>query len=227
MTAGTAQEPSAKRRTRRLRFDVRRDGARAAIVLALVIAVNVGFWLLLVRPRQARISELEERRKTADVIERQELRTLERLREVKQHVVSAQEGVERFFDEMLSTKAARSVRFQRALNDVGKDFKVVPERVSLGLTQLEQEEIEVLGFSFPLSGGYENLRNFLARLEGLEQFLIVREVALRGAREGGRSLELSVNVETYFNAPDLREQLNQERGWREQQRRRTVSGRGR
>jgi Tfp pilus assembly protein PilO len=85
----------------------------------------------------------------------------------------------------------------------------------------------VLGFSFPLSGGYENLRTFLARLEALDQFLIVREVALRGGREGGTALELSVNVETYFNAPDLRDQLTRERGWRDQQRRRGARPRGR
>jgi hypothetical protein len=61
-----------------------------------------------------------------------------------------------------------------------------------------------MAFSFPLTAGYENLRQFLARLEEIDQFLIVRQVALGGGQEGGRLLQLSVDVETYFNAPELR-----------------------
>jgi hypothetical protein len=45
----------------------------------------------------------------------------------------------------------------------------------------------------------------------MDQFLLVREVGLTGAKEGGRALQLNVYVQTYFSAPDLRERLARER----------------
>ncbi|MDH3284256.1 MAG: hypothetical protein OEQ13_05910 [Acidobacteriota bacterium] len=228
-SATPADEPSrrSRPRVRRRRFDLRRDGLKTAVVLVAILIINFGAWAMLVRPSQQRIRLLEESRTNADLREKKAERSLTALEAVHRHVEEVREDVFRFFDDMLSTKERRSVRFQRALNDVGRDFKVAPERVSLGLTQLEKEEIEVLGFNFPLSGGYENLRQFLARLEALDQFLIVREVSLRGGREGGSSLELSINVETYFNAPQLKDEMDRKRSWRDDSRMRSSRNRGR
>jgi hypothetical protein len=108
---------------------------------------------------------------------------------------------------MLSTKEDRLVKFQSALIEVGREFNVMPEKVSVGYDELAQEGIEALAVRFPLISGYENLRRVLARLESLDQFLIVREVGLTGAKEGGMALQLNVGVETYFNAPELREEM--------------------
>ncbi len=219
---GEAKAPGngAVTRGRRRRFELRRDGLRAALVLGVLLAVNLVFWFVLVRPRQAEIALLRETKQTADVTEAQARRQLEELRRVHRHAKAVQEGIRVFFEEMLSTREQRLVPFQRALTSVGEEFGVEPRQVGVSLETLAQEGIEVMTISFPIQGGYENLRRLLARLEALDQFLIVREVSLRGSDRGGRELQLNVAVETYFNAPWAREEEARLRAWKKKARRR-------
>jgi Tfp pilus assembly protein PilO len=186
------------------RFDVRKAAPRLLLLLLAVLLVDVALWSLFVRPRQAEIARIETEKQGDAATEKKSAEALAQLQRVHDHVVGIQEGVTRFYDEMLSTKRDRMVPFQRALDGVGRDFNVRAERVQVGSQSLAAEGIEAMAFSFPLTAGYENLRQFLARLEEIDQFLIVRQVSLGGGQEGGRLLQLSVDVETYFNAPELR-----------------------
>lgn len=198
-------------RPRRSLFDLRRDGPRVAAVLGVLLALDVVLWFALVRPVRAELADLRERKTTADQVELRERQRLQQLRQIHAHVQGVEAGIKTFFDDMLSTKKQRLVPFQGDLMQVGDEFNVAPRTVSVGLEELEKEGLEALAFSFPLTGGYENLREFLARLETMEQFLIVRGVGLTGAKEGGRALQLNVEIQTYFSAPDLRERLARER----------------
>jgi Tfp pilus assembly protein PilO len=183
---------------------VRKAAPRLLLLLLAVLLVDVALWSLFVRPRQAEIARIETEKQGDAATEKKSAEALAQLQRVHDHVVGIQEGVTRFYDEMLSTKRDRMVPFQRALDGVGRDFNVRAERVQVGSQSLAAEGIEAMAFSFPLTAGYENLRQFLARLEEIDQFLIVRQVSLGGGQEGGRLLQLSVDVETYFNAPELR-----------------------
>ncbi len=186
------------------RFDVRRAAPRLLLLLLAVLLLDGALWSLFVRPRQAEIARIEAEKQGDAATEKKSAEALAQLKRVHDHVVGVQDGVDRFYDEMLSTKRDRMVPFQRALDGVGREFNVRAERVQVGSQSLAAEGIEAMAFSFPLTAGYENLRQFLARLEEIDQFLIVRQVALGGGQEGGRLLQLSVDVETYFNAPELR-----------------------
>ena len=195
-------------------FDPRRDGGPLAIVLAVIVLANIGVWYVAVRPIEQQIARLELDEQTADQARERSRRRLETLEKAYRSVLDRQEKVRLFYEQMLATRAERSVPFQRALGEVAKEFGVRPQQVSIGFSGLPQEGIEVMSLTFPIDGGYENLRRFLARLESLDQFLIVREVALQGGPEGGRMLRLSVSLETYFNDPSLREEQAREREWR-------------
>ncbi|MBP7149420.1 MAG: hypothetical protein KBD01_17960 [Acidobacteria bacterium] len=215
--AGEQARPAPSRARRaRTHFDLRRHGLRVAVIFGGLLLLNVAFWLALVRPRQVEIARLSEAKARADVTEKAAAKALEARRTVQAHVQGVQTGVQRFYEDLLSTKERRMVPFQRALAQVGREFNVEPERVAYSMKDLTAEGIEAVGFSFPLTGGYENLRRFLARLEELEQLLIVRQVSLAGGDEGGRMLQLNVNVETYFNAPGLREREKEvpKKDWR-------------
>lgn len=201
------------------RFDLRREGLRVLVVLGVLLLANLGFWWIVVRPLEVRISEKQEQKLSAKKTEQASAQKLEKIREVHEHVMQTKEDVRRFFDDMLSVRAERFVPFQTALHRVGKEFKVSPQRAAITHQELEQEGIEVFAFTFPLNGGYENLREFLAKLEQLDQFIIVRQISLRSAaKEGGRNLQLDIAVETYFNAPNMREEIERERLWKLKQR---------
>ncbi|MDQ7088540.1 MAG: hypothetical protein Q9Q13_12110 [Acidobacteriota bacterium] len=204
------------------RFDLRRDGGRIMVVLAGLLVLNLAFWWIVVRPLQEQIEIRQEQKATARKTEQASAQRLEQIRRVHDHALAVQQHVRTSFDEMLSVRSRRFVRFQTALYEVGREFKVQPRRAAITRQELEQEGIEVFAFTFPLNGGYENLRSFLARLEQLDQFLIVREISLRSeAREGGRNLQLDIAVETYFNAPNMKEEIERERLWKLKQRRRS------
>ncbi len=197
------------------RFDSRRDGLRLAMVLALLLVINIAVWWIAIRPLQARIDQREESKRVATQTERLSKKRLKELREVHEHALAVESGIRTFFDDMLSVKVKRMVAFQKAVHEVGKEFRVQPQRVASNMSQLEAEGIEVFTYTFPLHGGYENLRRFLERLERLNQFLIIREVALRSSsKDGGRNLQLDIAVETYFNAPNMREEIERERLWK-------------
>ncbi|MCU0231107.1 MAG: hypothetical protein MUC67_06980 [Acidobacteria bacterium] len=197
----TARRPAAPASQR---VDVRRAAPRLLLLLLAILLLNGVLWSLFVRPRQAEIARIETEKQSDAATEKKSAEALAQLQRVHDHVVGIEDGVNRFYEEMLSTKRERMVPFQRALDGVGRDFNVRAERVQVGSQSLAAEGIEAMAFSFPLVAGYENLRQFLARLEELDQFLIVRQVSLGGGEEGGRQLQLSVDVETYFNAPELR-----------------------
>lgn len=194
-------------RGKRRRFDLRRDGIKIMGIFLGLILLNILFWVGFVRPQEAAISKLEELKRTSDLQQEDARRALQDLRNVHTHAGEVQAGVGQFYDTMLSTKRERMVPFQRVLTSIGKEFRVRPERVTVGNSDLPQEGLEVMAFNFPLSGAYGNLREFLARLEQQEQFLLVREVSLAGANEGGQTLQLNIGLETYFNAPELRAEL--------------------
>lgn len=201
----------ARRAPRRRRFDARRDGGRVLLVVAVVLLLDLAFWFWVVRPRQEHIDRLTSQKVTADATYAQQAHKLERLREVHAHVRKMEEDIRTFLDDYLSTKRQRSARFQAAIFNVGRKYRVAPESATPTRQDLEQEGIESTAWSFPVEGGYENLRKMLADLEALDQFVIVREIRLGSGREGGNRLQLGITVETFFSAPGLRERLERER----------------
>lgn len=213
---GEAPEPAARPKRR---FDVRRDAKLLLAIFGGVLVLNLAFWILLVRPRQGEIKTLELRKLSANLTEKEAGEQLTALRALHGKVTGNQQAIRTFYDEMLSTKRERLVPFQRAVAQVARDFDCEPERTAVSSTQLEDEGIESLALTFPITGGYENLRGFLADLESLQQFLIVREVTLSGAKEGGQDVQLNVAVETYFDAPGIREEKERERADKAKRRR--------
>ena len=69
----------------------------------------------------------------------------------------------------------------------------------------------MLTISFPLEGGYENLRRFVNALETSENLLIIDQINLTENRAGGRGLRLAIDVTTYFDAPHLKDLKAQSR----------------
>ena len=206
----SAPAPPARRTTGR-RFDLRRHGLVVAGALAALVAADVVWRLALIRPLQRDLQLRESGQAQSEDVEKKTGQELAETKEVYEKVKATERNIERFFREMLATKEARLVPFQSALIKVGQEFNVLPEKVAVSSNELEEEGIEAIAFSFPLVGGYENLRRFLARLESLDQFLIVRQVGLSGAREGGQTLQLSIECETFFNAPEIRTRMEAER----------------
>lgn len=212
MSAPNSSPPVNRPRSLRRPLDLRRDGPRAALFLGILLVLDASLWFGLVRPARRQVAVLKTVQEQAQRSENSQRAALAEIKAVHERVTTTQKNIDKFYREMLATKEERLVPFQRELVKVGQEFNVAPERVAITYSELDKEGIDSLAFAFPLTGGYENLRRFLSRLEDLDQFLIVREVGLAGGKEGGQALQLSVVVETYFNAPQLREEKEKAAG---------------
>ena len=186
---------------RRFKFDIRQAGPRILIVLLVLAALNVGFYLLLTRPKmreysglavgsQPQLTRLDERR---NEVESQE-RYLEALRK-------AQQDLRRLRDEVLSTRELRMVEVQTELTELCGRFSIDIHSVTFDNDLLDQENLDKLIMVVPLQGNYANLRRFLQAVESSDKFLLVEQVALAEAKLGGVMLELNVTLATYFDSP--------------------------
>ncbi len=210
---------------KRRRFDLRRDGGRVLAGLGVVLLINLVFWYWFVRPRQSQIAELQQQKATADSNLLENRKKLANLERVQNHVASIEAFIERFYDEDLSTRPKRLTSFQRAIFTMGRKYKAVPEGSSSTRQDLEKEGLQGYQFVFPVEAGYENLRKLIADFEALDQFIVIRQIQLNSGREGGRRLQLGVEIETFFSEPGLRERLEEERRAKRTQRGRSYSKR--
>lgn len=186
---------------RRFKFDIRQAGPRILIVLLALAALNVGFYLLLTRPKmreysglvvgsQPQFTRLDDRRR--------EVESRERFLEALQ---KAQQDLRRLREEVLSTRQRRMVEVQSELASLCGRFSIDLQSVTFENDVLEKENLDKLIMIVPLQGNYANLRRFLQAVESSEKFLLVEQVALAEAKLGGVMLELHVTLATYFDAP--------------------------
>jgi Tfp pilus assembly protein PilO len=186
---------------RRFKFDIRQAGPRILIVLLVLAALNVGFFLLLTRPKmreysglavgsQPQLTRLDDRRNEVEAQERY----LEALQK-------AEQDLRRLREEVLSTREKRMVEVQTELAALCRQFSISLESVNYESERLQEENLDKLVMVVPLQGNYANLRRFLQAVESSERFLLVEQVALAQAQLGGVMLELNVTLATYFDAP--------------------------
>jgi len=185
---------------RRFKFDIRQAGPRILIVLVVLAALNVGFFLLLTRPKIREFSDLA-------VGSRPQLTKLEQRRnEVEEQegfleaLQQAEQDLRRLRDEVLSTRERRMVEVQSELDEICRRFSIDLQSVTFESDLMERENLDKLIMVVPLQGNYANLRRFLQAVESSNKFLLVEQVALAEARLGGVMLELSITLATYFDA---------------------------
>jgi Tfp pilus assembly protein PilO len=189
---------------RRIRFDVRQAGKQLLTIFLAVLAVNVLFGVLLVRPRikayraltedsQPRLLRVQKRQKEVEAREKF-LATLEQSRG----------ALEKLRGEILSTRQKRMIAVQYELSQLAKQFGINMERIQYENDILEDEALERMAMVVPLAGGYQNLRRFVQAVEGSDKFLVLERVALETGQEGGVLLQLNITLATYFDSPEMR-----------------------
>jgi len=185
-------------------FDVREKAPVIAVVIAIWLGLNLVFAFLVNMPRSREVTVLsaevqhlnrEILKKTADI---------DRLRPEHARVLRGNSNLEVFYDEVLSTKEDRLIRFQREIRDLATKFNINMDAVTYPREVLANR-VTKLGAAMPLSGSYENLRSFLETVERSENFIVVESIQLANSKEGGVILSLTILLSTYFVDPDAPE----------------------
>lgn len=192
--------------------DAEADARRVLVTLGAVAAVNLVVFLFLTEPlyRTSRVRLAEWEAMGQRVEQRQ--REVERLESQLERLGRQQKNLEQFYDRILSDKVARMTAIQREIRSIAGQFQVDPQSVSYSPSYLPAEELVQFDVAFPLRGSYESLRQFVSRVESSEYFLIIDDISLGDAREGGVVLNLNVRMHTYFRDREFRPEEKGKRG---------------
>jgi Tfp pilus assembly protein PilO len=189
----------------RFRLDPRRDALKICAVLGALLLLNLVFTLAVLRPRSNRVRSLEVEKATFDQTYRRAETQARLAAESYERASQVQQQLEEFYGVMMSTARDRLGRTQAEILRIGEKFDTLPDPLQLNPKDLEEQEVQLLTISFPLQGGYENLRGFVNEMERSSQLLIIDQINMAENRAGAGGLRLNIDVTTYFDAPHLKE----------------------
>jgi Tfp pilus assembly protein PilO len=186
------------------RFDIREERLRVGAVLAAVAVLNLALYLTLNLPRMHR--EAVEGRRVGAVT--QSLSELSRrvgiMKELDRRFETERGKVDTFFNDLLGAKDSRMVRIQREVRAIAASLGMDPESIAYQPEFLDKVGLVRFTINVPLVGDYRNLRQFISKIENSENFLIIDSVTLGGSKDGGALLDLSIQLSTFFNAPEMK-----------------------
>jgi Tfp pilus assembly protein PilO len=187
--------------TQRRRFDIRQAGPRIALVLGVLAAINLAFYLFYVRPVVNEYATLRGSESGPEQIdERRE--QVEKREAFLGGLKKAEDDLQYLRREVLATRSERMVEVQKELKELTRQFGIDLLSVNYNNEILYDEKLERFQITVPLEGGYSALRRFLQAVEHSSKFLLVERVALGTGKEGGVILQLNITLATYFNAPE-------------------------
>ena len=186
-------------------IDVRKDLKSAIIIGGVLLFANAAVYGILVRPRITAFHDLEGSRAAFKKELSEAERTQKTLAAFYEKLQATQTNISDFYEKILGSKQDKLISVQREIVDIGAEYRINPEIVSVTNKDNEENGLEEFSISVPVEGDYADLRNFIAKLESSKSFLIVEQISLTGTKEGGLTLQLQIQLTTYFNAPWLKE----------------------
>jgi len=184
-------------------FDIRRESGTIIMVLIAAFVVNALFFIFLTRPaissyrflnadNNPTIKALDQKRETAKELENRLTR-----------IESTESNIKEMYQDIFGTKDQKMIDIQLEIVSIANQFGINPESVAYDSEEMQEEAVERFSISLPLSGTYANLRQFINEVENSKNFLIIDRIFLRTAKEGGVTLQLNIQLSTFFNAPYL------------------------
>lgn len=185
----------------RFQFDIRQSGRRIVWALVGLVVLNLAATFLVVRPKVRELDGLRETNAPRRLAKQTLIADVESREAYVAALDQAELDLATLRDDVLSTKNRRLVAVQLEVARLADEFGVRFEQVRNKNAILEDEELEYFGMVVPLEGGYANLRQFIQAVESSEKFLVIEQVALDEAKDGGALLQLNITVATYFDFP--------------------------
>lgn len=187
-------------------FDVRERASVITIVILVWLALNLAFTFLVNVPRAGRLTALEDEVNSMQALIAGRRGDVERLKPHHTRVVEGNTDLDKFFEEVLSTKGKRLIGFQKEIRDIARKFNINMDAISYPRESMPKDKVTKLSAVMPLTGSYENLRSFIRTIEASENFIAIESVQLANSKEGGVILSLNITLSTWFVDPDLKEE---------------------
>jgi len=186
-------------------FDVREKSATIAVVILVWLGINLAFAFLVNVPRAQQQSTLDQAVHHAAGLLGSKMDDVARLREHYTRVMEGRSNLDKFYADVLSTKNERLISFQKEIRDIAGKFHISLESISYPREEFTKDKVAKFGATMPLTGSYENLREFIDTIEKSENFIVIESIQLANSKEGGVILSLNIMLSTYFVDPEIHE----------------------
>lgn len=184
------------------RFDLRVHLTPILAGLAGLLVVNLALLLLVTQPRLSAARNADETTaELAGAVEK-DVKRVDGLESSVEEMQESRAVLERFFREDLATKKERLVAVQREIYGIARTFQVEAAQLKFNHESVVGTNLVQLTVNIPLSGGYNNLRQFINKIENSDLFLIIQSIQLQEGDRGGAMLNLNVRLVTYFAVED-------------------------
>ena len=185
-------------------FDVREKMGVIVVIIVAWLGLNLAVAFFINIPRAQKVAALDEAVVRAAAALSTRTNDVTRLREHHARVLAGRLSLEVFYSEILSTKQERLISFQREIRDVAMKFKINLETIGYRREPFPEDRVAKFSATMPLTGSYENLREFVDTIERSENFIVIDSIQLTSSKEGGVILSLLIQLSTYFLDEDIK-----------------------
>jgi len=171
------------------------------VLLAVALAANVAVYAGFVYPLSARVADADSHAARASRALRESQREFEAAKGVATSKERAEAELRAFYGDVLPAThgAARRVTYLN-LAQLARQCNLRVVRRTADEGQERGSELDRLQVALVLEGQYEDVREFVYRLETAPEFVIIDDVTIDQARDGGTNLMLKMQLSTYYRA---------------------------
>ncbi len=179
-------------------FDVREKTGLIAAIIVVWLGLNLAMAFFINVPRAKRVMALDEAVVRAAAALSTRTNDVTNLREHHARVLTGRQSLELFYSEILSRKSERLISFQREIREIAGRFNINLETIGYRNEPFPEDKVAKFTATMPLTGSYENLREFVDTIERSENFIVIEAIQLTSSKEGGVILSLLIQLSTYF-----------------------------
>jgi Tfp pilus assembly protein PilO len=174
---------------------------KPVVVLAVALAINVGVYAGVVYPLSTRVADADNRAARASRALREAQREFEAAKGVATSKERAEAELRSFYGSVLPPdhQAAQRVTYLN-LAQLARAANLKVTRRSAEEGRERGSSLDRLQVSLVLEGQYEDVRQFVYRLETTPEFVIIDDMTIDQGRDGGTTLVLKLQLSTYFRA---------------------------
>lgn len=171
------------------------------VVLAVALAANVGAYAGIVYPLAARVADADSRAARTNRALREAQREFEAAKGVATSKERAEAELRTFYGTVLPSdhSMARRVTYL-TLAQLARDCSLRVVRRTADEGQEKGSALDRLQIGLVLEGQYNDVRAFVHRLEAAPEFVVIDDVTIDQARDGGTNLVLKLQLSTYYRA---------------------------
>jgi Tfp pilus assembly protein PilO len=178
-----------------------REHRRPLLALAIALVANLGLYGFVVYPMSKRVAEADARAAAADGSRRAAAAEFAAARRLADGKAQAEAELKTFYEEVLPDDLSAAQRATYvSLAQLARETNLRLARRQARPHQVLGAALDRLQISIALEGDYQDIRQFIHRLETAPSFVVIDDLGIEQAAMTDDTLRLSLELSTYYRA---------------------------